>query len=60
MKHTRLIQLVNELAKGIMQGTEEPFKYELCPKFDNCSHKVEKKCIFDYKNCLTYMQRRIN
>ena len=54
MKHKRLIQLIDELAKGIMQNTEEPFKYELCPNFEDCSMKVEKKCLFDYENCSSY------
>jgi len=60
MKQERLRELVDELARDIIKGTEEPFHYELCPKFDNCSMKVQKKCLFDYKNCLTYMQRRLN
>ena len=57
MKHKRLTQLIDELVKGIMKGTEQPFKYELCPKFDNCSMKVEKKCLFDYKGCLNYYKK---
>jgi len=57
MKHKKLIELVNRLAKGIMEGTENPFHYELCPKFNDCSMKVEKKCIFDYKGCLNFYKK---
>ena len=56
MKNKKLRDLINQLTKDIMQGTEEPF-YELCPKFNNCSHKVEKKCLFDYKGCLNFYKK---
>jgi len=58
MKYERLKELIDELAKDIMKGTEQPFHYELCPKFDNCSMKVQKKCIFDYENCPTYIKQK--
>ena len=54
MEPQRLTQLINQLAKGIMSETKESFKYELCSKFDDCSRRVEKKCLFDYLNCSHY------
>ena len=58
MKNKRLTELIDDLLGKVIKGEEKAFHYELCPYFSDCSRKVEKRCLADYKSCSHYIHRK--